>query len=625
MSVEASVIDLTSDDTSNNAAKRPIELLDESSDDEKASNVPKSRRRGFRLKRSWDDVVVVETVNLLEDNKVPAKSPIMQVLEVFPDVCTDHANQLLKLHSNVASVLQILADSASYPKATTKPINGKIKPFSLIAHRHEEGDYAYDFLSESSFVPDPIYCKEAMQLLQQDFKFLSDKAISVHFSLAKQHYAICHDKICRALMLREATPKDEEVEWEQYAMLQRALSCVSAINSKQLTSLWIKGRLPKKAICMTNRRPCDMVKLSHDILKEESRFVQDKQDEVKSRMDSYQERRSARRLAEATSSTIECNCCYTDVSADEMVQCRAGHLFCCSCLRKMSETQIFGNGNFGIHPITKEPATELLCMAGCGAGFLPNLLSKALPKQVLLKYNEMQFQVAVCKAHMEDLCSCPKCGYQAVLPASEMIFRCPVGDCSYESCRKCGEDPHIPLSCDEAKQTNDGRLKVEEAISQSRIRTCPKPGCMKKFVKESGCNKMTCACGTHSCYMCRKVISFKEGYSHFCSVPLCDHAICGKCVLYSNAEQDDERAMREAGVKAAEEVRAASLIESSKGAVAISVDDILKMPPSSASTAPHPRGDPRLLQQIAAQRLAAANQLGQQRLFGPNRNRGRRR
>ena len=211
--------------------------------------------------------------------------------------------------------------------------------------------------------------------------------------------------------------------------------------------------------------------------------------------------------------------------------------------------------------------------------------------------------------------SCPKCGYQAVLPAPEMIFRCPVGDCAYESCRKCGEDPHIPLSCNEAKQTNDGRLKVEEAISQSRIRTCPKPGCMKKFVKESGCNKMTCACGTHSCYSCRKLISPTVGYNHFCSVPLCDHSKCGKCVLYTNAEQDDERAMREAGVKAAEEVRAASLIESSKEAVAISVDDILRMPTGRITAAPNPRADPRFLQQLAAQRQAA-NQIALQRLMG---------
>lgn len=189
-----------------------------------------------------------------------------------------------------------------------------------------------------------------------------------------------------------------------------------------------------------------------------------------------------------------------------------------------------------------------------------------------------------------------------------MIFRCPVGDCAYESCRKCGEDPHIPLSCDEVARKTNGRLKVEEAISQSRIRTCPKPGCKKKFVKESGCNKMTCACGALSCYICRQLISPKVGYNHFCTTPLCDHSRCGKCVLYSNWEQDDERAMRDAGVNAAEEFRAASLQgnESSKGDVTISVEDILKMP-TSTKKAPKRAAVPIALNQIAVQQRLLAN------------------
>ena len=351
MSFAASVIDLTSDDTNKYFAKRPIELLSDSSDDEKGAEVITKRKRTFRLKSCRDDVVVVECVDLLEDNNFPAKSPIVHILEVFPDVCSDHANKLLKENpQDVAIVLQILADS-SYPKATPKPMNGRRKSYALIAHRHEERAFEYDFFSESSFVPDQIYCQDAQLQLQQDFKFLSPKAINIHFVLAKQHYAICHEKICRALMLHESAPKDEEVELEQYRMLQRALSGVAALSPKQLTSLWVKGRLPRKDICMTKRRPHTMVTLSHEILMEELRFVQEKQAEFKSRMDSCQERHNARRLAETTSSTIECNCCYSDVSADEMVQCTTGHLFCCDCLRRMSETQIFGNGNFGLHPV----------------------------------------------------------------------------------------------------------------------------------------------------------------------------------------------------------------------------------------------------------------------------------
>lgn len=53
--------------------------------------------------------------------------------------------------------------------------------------------------------------------------------------------------------------------------------------------------------------------------------------------------------------------------------------------------------------------------------------------------------------------------------------------------------------------------------------------------------------------------------------PHCNHKKCGKCVLYTNADEDDERAMREAGFEAA-----ATVAESVK----IDVNGILKKPPA---------------------------------------------
>jgi E3 ubiquitin-protein ligase RNF216 len=70
---------------------------------------------------------------------------------------------------------------------------------------------------------------------------------------------------------------------------------------------------------------------------------------------------------------------------------------------------------------------------------------------------------------------------------------------------------------------------------------------------------MTCPCGALVCYICRKEIDKQIGYQHFCQLPLCDHKRCKKCVLYSNTQQDDELAMQEAGIKAAEEVREESV------------------------------------------------------------------
>lgn len=159
-----------------------------------------------------------------------------------------------------------------------------------------------------------------------------------------------------------------------------------------------------------------------------------------------------------------------------------------------------------------------------------------------------------------------------------MIFRCPVGECGHESCRKCGEEPHIPLKCSEVEKKNEtkGRVRVEEAITEAKIRKCP--NCRKKIVKDSGCNKMTCACGTNFCYICRAKIDKKVGYNHFCQRPHCSHKSCGRCLLYTNAEQDDEQCMREAGLRAAEEVRGDSLLgdnaDDSKE-VNVNVDKIL--------------------------------------------------
>lgn len=165
-----------------------------------------------------------------------------------------------------------------------------------------------------------------------------------------------------------------------------------------------------------------------------------------------------------------------------------------------------------------------------------------------------------------------------------MIFHCPDADCAQETCRNCLEPAHIPLKCSEVEKKSEtqGRLRVEEAITAAKIRTCPKPGCGKKFVKTDGCNKMTCpGCQTWSCYICRALIIQGVGYKHFCQTPHCQHKDnCKACPLYSKVEEDDLRAMREAGLQAAEEVRGQSLLAAVPTEVRVDVDSILKDVPA---------------------------------------------
>ncbi len=89
----------------------------------------------------------------------------------------------------------------------------------------------------------------------------------------------------------------------------------------------------------------------------------------------------------------------------------------------------------------------------------------------------------------------------------------------------------------------------------AKVRKCPK-GCAQPFCKSEGCNKMTCpTCKSFICYVCRALIPKNVGYKHFCQTPHCKHESCNLCPLYSNAEEDDKRAAKEAGLKTVEQIR----------------------------------------------------------------------
>ena len=52
---------------------------------------------------------------------------------------------------------------------------------------------------------------------------------------------------------------------------------------------------------------------------------------------------------------------------------------------------------------------------------------------------------------------------------------------------------------------------MENQLSHALIQKCWK--CSKSFIKEEGCNKMTCVCGAKMCYLCKKPVG--DDYSHF--------------------------------------------------------------------------------------------------------------
>ena len=135
-------------------------------------------------------------------------------------------------------------------------------------------------------------------------------------------------------------------------------------------------------------------------------------------------------------------------------------------------------------------------------------------------------------------------------------FQCRSPTCGVSSCLDCSKRWHDPHICHESATTSL-RITIEAARTAALKRTCPR--CGLGFVKDSGCNKMTCVCGYMMCYICRQGLGREQGgemYSHFCQHfrpggGKCRD--CDKCDLYKG--DDEEGLVRLAGEHAEKEWR----------------------------------------------------------------------
>ena len=130
-------------------------------------------------------------------------------------------------------------------------------------------------------------------------------------------------------------------------------------------------------------------------------------------------------------------------------------------------------------------------------------------------------------------------------------FQCRSPLCSLPSCLICFKVWHDPHVCHESAVLSL-RTTIEAARTAALKRTCP--CCGLGFIKDSGCNKMTCVCGYTMCYVCRQGLGRwygGQGYGHFCQHfrpvgGVCSE--CDKCDLYIT--EDDEILTKRAGAVA---------------------------------------------------------------------------
>ncbi|EGZ73030.1 hypothetical protein NEUTE2DRAFT_165205 [Neurospora tetrasperma FGSC 2509] len=236
--------------------------------------------------------------------------------------------------------------------------------------------------------------------------------------------------------------------------------------------------------------------------------------------------------AKAEGAITECGCCFDELPYNRMVHCDGdtAHWFCYDCARRQAENQI-GQQRYHL---------GCMSMDGCEATFSRDQKDLFLDDRLKRTLDQIEQNDSIRRAGIEGLETCPFCNYAAEYPPVEVNweFECQQPECGVKSCRRCRQETHIGKSCDEAmaeaarNKGEDAKRKLEEARSLAMIRECYK--CNNRFIKESGCNKMTCPrCRAMQCYVCRQPCD----YNHFDDVNRGGRK--GNCPLFEQQSLDD--------------------------------------------------------------------------------------
>ncbi|KAI7217603.1 hypothetical protein KC333_g4114 [Hortaea werneckii] len=442
------------------------------------------------------------------EQEITAESCLQLVLEIFPDVSHEHVLQLYDSFEAVSgrtkrdNIIEKLVSDSAYPKQEKQTQKKRKRAAST-----DDSDAQRWEKQEREVAPS--YLKGTMQaILKVEYPEMTVKYINETFAFQKHLYQAY---VALAAAKDNPDPLKRKLNKGRPSVRHFATADAMATNSG-----WppLVEELAAARKCVQGRRA--------------KRILEDKKKE---------EEAENLRLAMERGETAECSACFDDLPMNRQVHCDGltAHFTCYDCITAYIKSEV------------GESRCRLLCPAGCSAGFAPNQLNLLEDKQLLEKFAELEQEKAIRDAGLEDLEECPFCDYKAILPPIEedFEFRCANLECEQVSCRRCKSISHIPMSCEQYAKENriSSRHKIEEAMTAAMIRSCNR--CKKHFIKEYGCNKMTCpSCRNMQCYCCSQTL---KDYDHFDQAPLGSSRRNGKkCPLYDDVERRHEREVKEA-------------------------------------------------------------------------------
>ncbi|KAI6851343.1 hypothetical protein KC327_g16427 [Hortaea werneckii] len=448
------------------------------------------------------------TAIVAPEPEITPEACLQLVLSIFPDVSHEHVRHLYDSFEAVSgktkrdNIIEKLVSDPAYPKQekqTQKKRKRAASTDDSDAQRWEKQDREIA----------PGYLKGTMQaILKVEYPEMTVKYINETFALEKHLYQAY---VALAAAKDDPDPLKRKLNKGRPSVRHFVTADAMATNSGWPPLVEELAAARKCVQGMRTKRA-----LENEKKKEEAENL---------------------RLAMERGETAECSACFDDLPMNRQVHCDGltAHFTCYDCITAYIKSEV------------GESRCRLLCPSGCGSGFAPNQLNLLEDKQLLEKFAELEQEEAIRDAGLEDLEECPFCDYKAILPPIEedFEFRCANPECEQVSCRRCKSISHIPMSCEQYAKENriSSRHKIEEAMTAAMIRSCNR--CKKQFIKEYGCNKMTCpSCHNMQCYCCSQTL---KNYDHFDQAPVRSSRKNGKkCPLYDDVEVRHEREVKEA-------------------------------------------------------------------------------
>ncbi|XP_041085699.1 E3 ubiquitin-protein ligase RNF216-like [Polyodon spathula] len=464
-----------------------------------------------------------------------------ETANLFPDIEKAFVESLIKTHNlaDLNTIGNYLLENPDYPKMKEPPT---LKA-SILLEASEDTSNKEDYFDFAKLQPaHHRTVVQAADLLMADFKMLSSQDIKWALHSLKGHYAITRKALTDAIKKwRETFPEATKKQKRQ-----KETSQIYIDFKFEHGDLKLERRLHFLENKRRHWRVYDKKSIVPPLLKEIN-FYEQKAKEMAEHEDFLLALQMNEEQYQTDGQLIECLCCYGEFAFEELTQCADGHLFCKECLVKYAQEAVFGAGR-----------SELSCMDGtCQCSFPTSELEKVLPENVLCKYYERLAEEAVAATCADELVRCPFCSFPALLDKEVFLFSCPNARCRKESCRKCHIlwKDHMDMTCDQVAEKDEIRIRVsfEEKMTAARVRKCHQ--CGTGLVKSEGCNRMSCRCGAHMCYLCRAPIN---GYNHFCQharTPGSACRQCQKCSLWTDPTQDDERIIKDLQTEAENELR----------------------------------------------------------------------